>query len=413
MSLARDAVIRILIATVCIGSAACSGDRGSGGGDSVGGGKGQEVHAVQIGAFIDSSLAQRLSDSLSMSGWQSYVARRTGDNPFRVRVSPSRSADLAARVAFALRASGMDALAVVDTAPVTPLVEALPVNHGVHGMSARVRWLVSPNGRSLLVVHDPASVEADALPNAFIYASERDGYVLQRDSVWDVAPNPLWTRLAFGKAYTIAAAPDGVDSASSDAWTTVAAASGMSEDSVRAGAYLISGMSELHGFSRPAVVYLDAVDSATGKAAPGEEPLYVSGGWRVRWMRDSSLLAVGDAPIKVQDDSPPRNWLVVSLDSGSVQGTVSQSRLVPLDWRLGPALDVSIPIDTKSERTMRLEGASIISAAGWIRRDGKVVGPGVALAATRDGRFIAALAPRPDAKDYESPLEPVVYRVDR
>jgi hypothetical protein len=103
----------------------------------------------------------------------------------------------------------------------------------------------------------------------------------------------------------------------------------------------------------------------------------------------------------------------VEIESGLVRGSISQSKLVPPDWRLGPALDVSVPIDLQSERSLRLEGARITSSAGWIRRDGQVVGPGVALAATRDGLFIAALAPRVDAKDYESPLEPVVYRVTR
>ncbi len=391
--------------------AACSGDRDERV-DSAQGTK-QEVHAVQVGAFSDSALATRLADSLNMAGWQSYVASGGADNPHRVRVSPSRSAELAKRVAFALRKGGMDAIAVVDTAAIAPLVETIPVNKGAQGMTSRVRWIVAPNGRSLLIVHDPAGAEAEAVPNAFVFASERDGYVLQRDSVWDVAPNPSFTRIAFGKAFTIAAAAEGVDSASTEAWISAAAASGMPEDSVRANAYLISGMVVVHGYARPAVVYLDAVDSVTGKAAPAEEPVYVSGGWRVRWTTDSTQLAVGDAPVKVQDDSPPRNWLVVGVDSGTVLGTISQSRLVPLDWRLGPALDVSIPIDIETVRPMRLEGASIISGSGWIRRDGKIVGPGVALAATRDGRFIAALAPRPAAKDYESPLEPVVYRVER
>jgi hypothetical protein len=182
---------------------------------------------------------------------------------------------------------------------------------------------------------------------------------------------------------------------------------------VRPNAYLVSAMGTIYGYARPVVVHMDAVDTTTGATVPLETPLFSSGGWRVRWLSDSTLLALGDAPIRAQDDSPPRNWYTVYAESGMLRGIISQSRLIPLDWRLGPALDVSVLIDMASSRTLRLEGASITSEAGWIRRDGKLVGPGVALAATRDGRFIAALAPRAEWKEYESPLEPVVYRVGR
>lgn len=49
------------------------------------------------------------------------------------------------------------------------------------------------------------------------------------------------------------------------------------------------------------------------------------------------------------------------------------------------------------------------SATGWSApRD---VGPGVPLAVTRHGRFVLAVAPRTDAKPYESPDHAVVYRV--
>jgi hypothetical protein len=39
------------------------------------------------------------------------------------------------------------------------------------------------------------------------------------------------------------------------------------------------------------------------------------------------------------------------------------------------------------------------------------VGPGVALAATRGGHFILAVAPRPSRRPHESPEQAVVYRV--
>jgi hypothetical protein len=348
-----------------------------------------------------------------MSGWQSYISRATGDGvaPHRVRVSPSPSADLTERVAHTLRAQGTEALAVVDTTTIEPVVEAIRVNRGQHGMTSRVRWLVSPNGRSLLIVHDPSGVEAEALPDGFVYVSELNDLILQRDSVWDVAPSPSWRSIAYGQAFTFAVPEGAGDSVTTAMWGAVAAASGMPEDSVRSYSFLISGMATIMSYSRPVVVHLDVVDSATGKVVAVEERLNVSGGWRVRWTNDTTQLALGDAPIMVQDDSPPRNWLTVERATGDVRGTVSQSRLIPVDWRLGPALDVSIPIDVDTPRTMRLERATITSAAGWIKRDGRVVGPGVALAATRDGRFIAALAPRANQREFESALEPVVYSV--
>jgi hypothetical protein len=374
-------------------------------------GDGQEVFAVQVGAYADSSAARRVTDSLSMAGWQAYVSRGDTGALFRVRVSPSQTEQLTERVAFALRSDSVDAVAVVDTAPVEPQVEVLAVNKGSQGMASRVRWLLSPNGRALIVVHDPAAVEAEPVPDGFIYASEGDGYVYQRDSVWDVAPSPAWNRIAFGQAFIIRNPEAPADTGAVDPWSVVAEHSGMPVDSVRANAFPVSGMSTTLGYSRPMLLQLDAVDSISGQVQPLEAPVYLSGGWRVRWLRDSTLLAIGDAPARAQDDSPPRNWNTIALATAEVQGTTSQSRLVPLDWRLGPTLDISVAIDLQSTRPLRVEGASITSAAGWIRRDGKVVGPGVALAATRDGRFIAALAPRPNAQVYEAPLEPVVYRV--
>jgi hypothetical protein len=405
------AVAAMALLTVTI---ACAGDRnGSDSGRAAGGAGMVEIHAVQVAALTDSVPARRLADSLAMAGWQSYLAGGGVGDLYRVRVSPSRSSTLTEKVAFALRVGGTEAISVRDTVAIEPLVEAIRVNNGVHGMSARVRWMISPNGNSLILVHDPSGVEAEALPNGFVFVSERDGYVLQRDSVWDVAPNPSWTRIAFGQAFMLLASDGGGgDSVAVDQWAAAAAASGMPEDSVRANAFPISGMVNKHGYARPVIANLEALDSVTGIIAPALSPLLVSGGWRVRWTADSTQIALGDAPIRAQDDSPPRNWLAVSLDSALVRGTISQSRLVPLDWRLGPVLDISNPVNLDG-LPMRLEGATITSSGGWVRRDGKIVGPGVALAATRDGRFIAALAPRTDAKESETPLEPVVYKVGR
>ena len=42
----------------------------------------------------------------------------------------------------------------------------------------------------------------------------------------------------------------------------------------------------------------------------------------------------------------------------------------------------------------------------------RVVGPGIALAATAGGGYIVALAPRPKIAQGESPVQAVVYRVN-
>jgi hypothetical protein len=54
------------------------------------------------------------------------------------------------------------------------------------------------------------------------------------------------------------------------------------------------------------------------------------------------------------------------------------------------------------------DGRVVVRDAGGTTRD---IGPGVPLAATRNGRFILAVAPRASARPHESPDHAVVYRV--
>ncbi|HEX4936688.1 MAG TPA: hypothetical protein VFV33_26080, partial [Gemmatimonadaceae bacterium] len=59
---------------------------------------------------------------------------------------------------------------------------------GPHGMAAQVRWTLSPDRRAIIVVEDPVGVEAEPVPDGFLYGSETTGAVVQLNGVWDVAP---------------------------------------------------------------------------------------------------------------------------------------------------------------------------------------------------------------------------------
>jgi hypothetical protein len=82
-------------------------------------------------------------------------------------------------------------------------VTAIRVNPGQHGMAAVVRWLRSPDGDGLLVLEDWSSTENEPFYDGFLLASEAAGRTLQVDSVWDVAPSPDWSRVAYGEAIRI------------------------------------------------------------------------------------------------------------------------------------------------------------------------------------------------------------------
>ena len=88
-----------------------------------------------------------------------------------------------------------------DTMPTGgAIVTVTPVNNGTHGMRERISWLFSPDRKAVLVVADPVSSEADALPNGFFFGDETRGFQVQVDSVWDVAVSPDWKWIGFGRA---------------------------------------------------------------------------------------------------------------------------------------------------------------------------------------------------------------------
>ncbi len=399
---------------------ACSrGERARPDGDSVGS---SGVPVARTGALIrvtlapDSTGAVAFADSLTREGWDAEAARRaSGDSGWAVRVIVPGDAELAKLVEHSLRQSGL--------APVflgrrssrgTFAVGVTPVNRGSHGMSARVRWTLSDDRRTVLVVEDPRAVENDPVPNGFVFASEGSPLV-QRDSVWDVAPTPDWRRVAYARAYTTRAGE--TDSIPPSEWHRLAGSVGLMESIVRKNAFATSGMVTAYGVARPFVVNIGA---STDTAATGSDGLPVAEGWRVAWTRDGSRLAIGAPPELIADDAPASRWRLVDPATGESRGVADSTSLAHLQWIQGPNLDLSTAVDMRQRRAFRAGDVDIESEDGWIRvyaHDGarvrapRIVGPGIALTATANGQFIVAIAADPATESYEPPNALVVYQV--
>jgi hypothetical protein len=263
------------------------------------------------------------------------------------------------------------------------------VNRGTGGMASRVRWLLSPDSAALIVVEDAVGVEAEPVPNGFLFARESDGLVVQRDSAWHVAPSPDWRRLAWGRAY--GPRPTERDSMSRADWlefleripqellsqlgTTRTTAAG--RDSLirllRRRTFPSSGMS--YAVAIGVAHYLDL----DGRSR--DIPLRFDG-WRVAWTPDGSTLGIGTDPTGVQDESPPRRWVLVRPPSGdSIGSAADRGRFATPRWVEGPVLDVSIDEPARE------------------------------LVATRGRRFIVALVPNPRAGEFDRKMMLVVHHV--
>ena len=373
---------------------------------------------IQVGAFTDTVRALALRDSLERAGWTTVARRATpGGKPImRVSLVPLQGPDLPRLVAFALRQQGHASVLVRDTIDVAvPTALVLPVNRGTHGMSAATRWTMSPDRCGMLVEEDPVSVEAEPLPNGFLFATDVGPLVVQRDSAWDVAPSPRWSALAYGKAYGVHAGER--DSVMPAQWDSLAARLGMRSDSVRAGSFVSSGMAIAFGFAQPVVLDVSPGAGGTeGTKTTAQQPR-VAGGWRVAWTASGDTLAIGAGPRMAQDDSPSPSWIALDAATLEPRGSLTPDKLATIRWSEGPVLDVSIPLDTVSAPPIEIDGFTIASTKGWIsvgpssggRR--RIVGPGIALAATKSGRFIAALVRWPDTGQYDQPARLVVYQV--
>jgi hypothetical protein len=310
-----------------------------------------------------------------------------------------------------------------DTTPTARRVARHPVSRGTHGMVSHVRWALSPDACAMLVVQDPVSIEADPLPNGFLLANERGPALFQRDDVWDVAPSASWTRLAYGRAFRTQ--PSGTDdSLSSAEWRRLAAGVGLDIEMVRRSAFSCSGMATLYCVAR---LYVADV-SPRADGAPGAtetvRALPVLAGWRVRWRADGSAILAGIADGS-RDQAPPTRWVVVDPESGAVRDTLGApdtAGLAPITWSEGPMLSYGVALDLASRSELPIDGAVIVSESGWIgvRWQGPSgtapsyrVGVGRALAATRAGRFIAAIVPGRAPSDQEWAYELAVYEVSR
>jgi YD repeat-containing protein len=290
------------------------------------------------------------------------------------------------------------------------------VNRATRGMAARVRWALAPDSSALIVVEDPVGLENDAVPNGVFFATERTGRTWRMDSVWSASASPDWTQVVVGRAVVLGGgeqqvvAPSRWREAAKSLATIAGPQPAITAESLRAHSYPVSGMAVVDGAAATFVADV----SRDEREAPVR--FVAVDGWRVRWSCDGHDVLIGVRPERVQDDAPASAERRVAVSGGTVSSAPA-AEAIP--WMNGPTLDISVPI-ARDARTLRAVGRLIegqgnritvrdSSASGWsVTRD---VGPGVPLAVTRHGRFVLAVAPRTDGKQYESPDHAVVYRV--
>lgn len=299
-------------------------------------------------------------------------------------------------------------------------VRVIHVESSAHsGMVARVKWALSPDRTAMLVMADPSGVELDPVPNQFVFVREgggKGGAIHREGAVWDVAPSPDWARLAYGRAYLFL--PQRGDSISLGQWRTAARRLGLDAALLASGSFPASGMSMARGFARPVLADVSRAEQA-GAADASPLPLDRAGGWRVRWLGDT-LVAFGANPARAVDDAPSPRWTVVNARTGAVvREQVDTMSLARVAWVQGPLLDVGAPVDLQASRAVDTEryrfeshgGVLSVSAAGGEPGAARVIGPGLPLAATRTGRYLAAIVPRQHPREYERPNELVVLEI--
>jgi hypothetical protein len=278
------------------------------------------------------------------------------------------------------------------------------------GMTARVRWALSPDSSAILLEEDPAGEEMDPVPNAFVLAREGWGTV-RDDAAWDVAPSPDWRWLAWGRAYVVM--PKSGDSVSDAEWRSLGGAVGLDASLLERGSFPASGMSMARGFARPVVASIAPGSAAVGAA----HALDLAGGWRVRWSGDT-LAAFGRRPARAVDDAAATSWRLVDPRTGrDAIDAPDSAALSRLAWTSGPVLDIAVPVDLRVPRTIvtsrwRFESRdgvlAVAPAAGGAAR---AIGPALPLAATRSGTYLAALVPRRNAEEHDRGEELVMLEL--
>jgi hypothetical protein len=186
-------------------------------------------------------------------------------------------------------------------------------------------------------------------------------------------------------------------------------------------------MSLSRAVAQPGIIHIPddpRVIASADSAAPKLFP--VARGWRVRWTTDGSTLALGNSPARAIDNEPSQTWAALDPKTGALHGTLpSNASLDDVKFTGGPTLDRSLPIDMTQSPSIQIQRGkdvyTIQSMRGVITIQDppgqgstgaqRVVGAGIALAATAGGRYIIALAPRAKPDPNESPVEAVVYTV--
>ena len=268
---------------------------------------------------------------------------------------------------------------------------------GERAMAAVVRWARSPDGQALLVTEDWAGVENEPFADGFILASEKTMSVVRIGDVWDAAPSPDWSRLAFGTAFRLRGGES--EKVPAAVWTGAAATIGVPADSVRAASFAASGMSTIAGVAQAGMVEL-----ATGERRTWPVPY----GWRVRWTGNGDRIQLGRGPARADDDDPATGWVTLDPGSGAVSAGDSTD-LTTINWIQGPTIDVSVSPDTTAEMVFSVDGGSVQRVDGMIVVRGREVGRGIPLAATAAGCYVAALAPDSAAGEYDPKWRLVVY----
>jgi len=291
-------------------------------------------------------------------------------------------------------------------------------------MAERVLWVFSPDRKAVLVVADPGGVENEPVANGFFFGDEARGFQMQMDSVWDVAPSPDWKWLGFGRAYSVV----GGAGTGTEQLIDVSRRTSIDTATLRAGSFASSGMSMSRAVAQAGVVHIpnDPRQVAAGdSAAPRLFP--VARGWRVRWTTDGTTLALGNSPARAIDTEPSQTWAALDPITGALHGTLPASaKLADVKMTEGPTMDRSLPIDMTHSPPIEIKRGiqtfSIQSDRGvitfvdttpgaTIKVATRVVGAGIALAATAGGRYIIAIAPRSTSDPSGSSVEPVVYTV--
>ena len=264
-------------------------------------------------------------------------------------------------------------------------------------MAAVVRWARSPDGKALLVTEDWAGVENEPFADGFVLASEETMNVVQVANAWDAAPSPDWKRLAFGVAYRLRGGES--ETVPAAVWREAAGRIGVPADSVRAASFAASGMSTIAGVSQAGMI-----DLATNARRTWPVPF----GWRVRWTEDGDRIQLGRGPARADDDDPASGWITLDPKSGAVSAADS-SDMTTINWVQGPTVDISVTPDTTAEMVFSVDGGSVNRVEGMIVVRGREVGPGIPLAATAAGCYVAALAPDSTAGEYDPKWRLVVY----